>query len=189
MGTVTSLTAERMQEIIQEQIVDADIVGGNLILTRADGSTIDAGPTAGAGTIPYALVTKSAVQSIPNGSDTVLSFDTETKDNNAIHDNAVNNSRLTAKSAGLYLVQGLVTWDSNNTGVRDVLIKKNGTQISRVNMMSASGQNSFQNISKMVEMAVDEYVELQVFQNSGSSRSIQSGATQSGFSIAKLGSV
>jgi len=44
MATVTGLTAERMQEIIDATITDADIVAGHLILTLHDGSTIDAGP-------------------------------------------------------------------------------------------------------------------------------------------------
>lgn len=43
MATVTGLTAERMQEIIDATIVDADVVGTHLILTKEDGSTIDAG--------------------------------------------------------------------------------------------------------------------------------------------------
>lgn len=49
MGTATGLTAERMQEIIDATIVDADIIGGSLILTKSDGSTIDAGSVASSG--------------------------------------------------------------------------------------------------------------------------------------------
>lgn len=47
MATVTGLTKERMQEIIDATIVDADVVGDNLILTKEDGSTIDAGNVRG----------------------------------------------------------------------------------------------------------------------------------------------
>lgn len=46
MGSVTGLTAERMQEIIDSLFVDATVVGGHLILERGNGSTVDAGPTA-----------------------------------------------------------------------------------------------------------------------------------------------
>lgn len=46
MATVTGYTAERMQTIEDETVVDGDIVDGNLILVRRDGVTIDAGPTA-----------------------------------------------------------------------------------------------------------------------------------------------
>lgn len=47
MATVTGLTADRMQEIIDATIVDADVIGDNLILTKDDGSTIDAGNVRG----------------------------------------------------------------------------------------------------------------------------------------------
>lgn len=47
MPTVTVYTAERMQEIEDESIVDGDVVGDNLILTRHDGGTINAGSVRG----------------------------------------------------------------------------------------------------------------------------------------------
>ena len=47
MATITGLTAERMQEIEDASIIDAEIVGGNLILTKHDGNTINAGPVTG----------------------------------------------------------------------------------------------------------------------------------------------
>lgn len=47
MATVTGLTAERMQEIIDATIVDADVINQHLILTKDDGSTIDAGNVGG----------------------------------------------------------------------------------------------------------------------------------------------
>lgn len=43
MATVTSFTAEKMQEIVDAAIVDAEVISNNLILTREDGATIDAG--------------------------------------------------------------------------------------------------------------------------------------------------
>jgi microcystin-dependent protein len=47
MATITGLTAERMQEIEAASIIDGEIVGGNLILTKHDGTTINAGPVTG----------------------------------------------------------------------------------------------------------------------------------------------
>lgn len=48
MSTVTVYTAARMQEIEDGAIVDGDVVGDNLILTKHDGSTINAGNVRGA---------------------------------------------------------------------------------------------------------------------------------------------
>jgi microcystin-dependent protein len=47
MATVTGLTAARMQEIEDASVVDGEVIGGNLILTKHDGNTIDAGSVIG----------------------------------------------------------------------------------------------------------------------------------------------
>jgi microcystin-dependent protein len=44
MATITGLTAERMLEIEGQSVISGQVVSGNLILTRFDGTTIDAGP-------------------------------------------------------------------------------------------------------------------------------------------------
>ncbi|QCG77518.1 hypothetical protein SEA_DIZZYRUDY_21 [Microbacterium phage DizzyRudy] len=49
MGTATGLTAARMQEIIDQQILAGAVdLSGNLIMTRADGSSFNAGAVKGA---------------------------------------------------------------------------------------------------------------------------------------------
>lgn len=48
MATITGLTADRMLAIEAASIVDGDVVGDNLVLTRHDGSTINAGSVRGA---------------------------------------------------------------------------------------------------------------------------------------------
>lgn len=47
MTTVTSLTADRMLAIEAASVVDGDVINGNLILTKHDGSQINAGPVTG----------------------------------------------------------------------------------------------------------------------------------------------
>lgn len=54
MATVTGLTAARMLEIEAESVVDGDVVGTNLILSKHDGSTIDAGVVKGTDGAPGA---------------------------------------------------------------------------------------------------------------------------------------
>lgn len=52
MATVTAVTAERTLAIEAASIVDGDVVGDNLILTRHDGGQINAGSVRGAQGIP-----------------------------------------------------------------------------------------------------------------------------------------
>jgi len=47
MGTVTGLTAERMEEIEAASVVSGQVVGDDLILTKFDSSTINAGDVRG----------------------------------------------------------------------------------------------------------------------------------------------
>jgi len=47
MATVTGLTADRMLAIEAASIVDGEVVGDHLILTKHDGSQIDAGVVTG----------------------------------------------------------------------------------------------------------------------------------------------
>jgi microcystin-dependent protein len=47
MATITGLTKARMLEIEAASIVDGEVIGGNLILTKHDGTTINAGPVVG----------------------------------------------------------------------------------------------------------------------------------------------
>lgn len=47
MTTVTGFTAERMQEIEDGTVVDGDVVGDNLVLTKRDTTTINAGSVRG----------------------------------------------------------------------------------------------------------------------------------------------
>lgn len=47
MATITGLTAARMVAIEADSVIDGDVVGGNLILTKHDGSIINAGSVVG----------------------------------------------------------------------------------------------------------------------------------------------
>lgn len=65
MATVTGLTAERMEEIEAASIVDGNVVGGDLILTRQDGTPINAGSVQGP-----AGATGPTGPGVPNGGTT-----------------------------------------------------------------------------------------------------------------------
>lgn len=54
MATVTGLTAARTLELLDTMIVGAEVVAGDLILTKEDGSTVNAGPVEGAPGTPGA---------------------------------------------------------------------------------------------------------------------------------------
>lgn len=76
---------------------------------------------------PAARVGASANQSISNNTTTAITFNIEQFDNDAIHDNVTNNTRLTCKTPGRYLIGGSVRWASSAPGQRTLAIRLNGT--------------------------------------------------------------
>lgn len=71
MATVTGLTADRMLEIEAASVIDGDVVGNNLILTKHDGSQINAGdvrgPTGPQGPVGSDLAVLSSVSVLEMG--------------------------------------------------------------------------------------------------------------------------
>ncbi len=111
---------------------------------------------------------QGAAQNIPHNTTTVHAFNSEHYDTDNIHDNSVNNSRLTCRTAGKYLIIGQIAWGVNIVGQRLLAIRFNGSDrigAVRADAISAIyGQNE---VSTIYSLAVNEYVELRVWQNSG----------------------
>ena len=115
-----------------------------------------------------ARVYKSGSQSIPNNTHTILSFDQERWDTDTIHDNAVNNSRLTAKTAGLYLINAQVGFGTNVVGYRGIsfFIDNVDVPIRVFQNPNATDWHAMQ-ATTLWEMAVNSYAEVAAYQSSG----------------------
>lgn len=124
-----------------------------------------------------ASVTHNAAQSINDTTVTVLAFNTENFDTDAIHDTVTNNSRLTCKLTGKYFIGGVVYWDPNITGFRQIFIKLNGTTIlaSQIVAPSPAGQTQ-QVVGLLQSLTATDYVELYVQQGSGGALNVTSGS-------------
>jgi len=119
--------------------------------------------------LPAVQVTKSSAQSIANSTTTTLTWDTENLDTDAMHDNAINNSRLTARKAGKYVVFMNIVFSANNSGVRQLIIRKNGTVTLWTHIYPNAGVGEDQTFTAtIVDLAANEYIEGQVWHNGGS---------------------
>ena len=110
-----------------------------------------------------------ATQSIPDTTWTTLSLADEDWDTNNIHDLVTNNSRLTCKVAGKYVVWSWFQWETNSTGRRLGRILKNGTTTESQQEATISTAATFGGImiSTIIVLAVNDYIELQAYQNIG----------------------
>jgi hypothetical protein len=115
-----------------------------------------------------ARVYDDAVRSIPSGSWTKRAFPHERWDTDTIHDNVTNNSRLTCKTAGKYLIVGQVAMVMLSGKELNASILLNGATYISLNGLTAAVATSFNCIvSTVYELAVNDYVELQILHNNG----------------------
>lgn len=123
---------------------------------------------------PAVRVFHNASQATTTGVAFVLAFNSERIDQaggvaSTMHDTVTNNSRLTCRYAGVYLINGLVEIAANATGLRRLDVRLNGTTIigSESTLNIGAGANLQMEVSTLYPMAVNDYVELLVTQNSG----------------------
>jgi len=138
----------------------------------------------------WARAYHNTTQSIADTTDVTLAFNAERYDTDTIHDNSTNNSRLTATTAGIYLITASVEFDGSASGNRWLVVELNGTtklagHISR----HSDGDTTYMSISTIYSLSATDYVEVYVYQNSGGPLNIRStGNLSPEFSMIRLGS-
>lgn len=114
-----------------------------------------------------ARIYNSAPISVPHNTGVTLTFDSERWDTAGLHDTA-NPSRLTASTAGKYLIFGEVSFATQGGGSRIVGFLVNGTQSIATN--NAEGDPSHHTevpLTTVYELQAGDYVEFTVAQDSG----------------------
>lgn len=122
---------------------------------------------------------RSTSQSIPDATDTAISFDGVNSDAWACW-SAGNATRLTAPLTGRYMAVGNVTFVANGTGFRSVWIEKDATStVGRTDMPTAlAGSAVWLNVtSQPFDMTQGDYVRLMVRQNSGGALDVSNSST------------
>ena len=139
------------------------------VLTVASGIPSWAAPAGG--TYSGVRVTRSANQSIPNATETILTWDVETFDEGLYHSTATNTGRLTVPvgKAGYYNIYFAQQWDVNATGDRGVSLYINGTStgICGASALGDATDYPFCNGSTTYYLAEGDYVQLTGYQDRG----------------------
>ncbi len=118
---------------------------------------------------PACSVYNSAAVSLANGAATVLGADSENYDNDSMHSTVTNTSRVTAQTAGRYLVIASVRFDANATGNRQIDFYINGVLLTGGVILGNAGStnSTVLNLSKAAVLAAGDYVEVSATQRSG----------------------
>lgn len=128
--------------------------------------------------------TVSSAQSIPNNSYTKMEIDSVEFDSVASLDSA--NNRLIVKESGIYFINGSFNV-STSAGTLSQEIRVNGTSVKR-NTQQPSSVQSPTDSNRLIELNKDDYVELFVYQSSGSSANLNINAFSNFLSLYKLSS-
>lgn len=129
-----------------------------------------------AGAMPRAFAYRSASMTVPTSTLTVVTWNTDLYDTDAIHDTASVTSRFTVPTgmAGMWFVSYSIAFDPSGTGIRNTfLLTSAGARRYAEQTHDANGSSNQMNTgSAMIDMAAAEYVELWAFQDSGSTLSV-----------------
>ncbi len=132
------------------------------------------------GDIPYgfigAKIYNDGTQAIANVTSVIVLFGSEDFDTDGFHSISTNTGRFTIPTGlgGKYLLNGYLRWDTNTAGLRQTTWNKNGANIkgSVLSSTPTIGYNNSYSLSVVVDLAAGDYVELTVYQDSGSSRTL-----------------
>lgn len=133
----------------------------------------------GGGIIPSCRVYNNANISVPNATNTALTYNSEWWDTDSIHSTTTNTGRLTCVTAGIYHIYGHVVWGANSTGERKIDIRVNGTTWIASVRLTAGGSNNWMSIDTEYSLAATNYVELIAYQTSGAALIIARAANYS----------
>ena len=98
----------------------------------------------------------------------VLTFNSEIYDTDSIHSTGTNTGRLTCQKAGKYLIQGYIRWAGHASGVRGLSVLHSSGYLSEITVPTCGATvETAIVIGALWDLEVNEYVELQSFQNSG----------------------
>ena len=127
---------------------------------------------------PACSVFHSTTQSVATSTFTVLSADSEVFDNDAMHSTVTNTARITAQTAGRYLLFTRHNWQANTTGSRVIQYRVNGVdpgataqQLAALPVATA-GINTQLSAAWSLVLAAGDYVEVAGWQNSGAALNV-----------------
>jgi hypothetical protein len=130
--------------------------------------------------VPACRVYRTTVQLIPTSTNTIIGFDAERYDTDNIHDNVTNNTRLTCRTAGKYLITANLGFGTTAAGTRQLSIYLNGaTYLGLVSQPSNTGVDGpYMHVSCVQDLIVGDYVEVLVYQTSGAGLNVLAASGQ-----------
>ena len=134
----------------------------------------------------------TSAQSIPNNTNTAVTFNSETYDTDAFHSTSSNTSRITipAGKGGYYLFSAGTRWPGGSTtGLRGQYLYKNGVEIWAGTFFAPTNTTVNETLiyTQIFSAVATDYFELYVFQNTGGAHDVQMGSAKTTLQATYLG--
>lgn len=172
--------APRIHDFIQGHSTGGLTAGQHLRATGSSTMAFGATQLGDLPAIPAARVYHNANQSVADSTWTTLALNSERFDTDTIHDTVTNNTRLTAKTAGKYLITAVLEYATSGTGVRYAEVLLNGsTSIAFAQAVASAFLTGRVNITTVYAMATNDYIEIRAYQDSGGALNVLSSAQYS----------
>ena len=131
---------------------------------------------------PVELYIPAGSITISNGAYTTIGWSAEHFDSFGLHDNAVNNSRITIVRAGKYFAHAGIKWGAQGVpaGTLLVFLMVNGT----INIGLEETPHTYDQmmiVQRQFNLAAGDYIEVQVYQSSGGNLIIYGGGAYNSF--------
>lgn len=110
---------------------------------------------------------------ITTGSETAVTWEAATYQTGGAWWSASLPTRVYVPRPGLYRATGRIRWDANASGIRQVSLRRNGTETFALNFSPAATVEVVQECSDEVVCAAGDYLELTGLQTSGSNRTME----------------
>lgn len=151
----------------------ANLQDGAVTTAKIASNAVGAGAI---GSLPAARVFHSAAQTVASATNKTLAFNSERFDTDTIHDTVTNNSRLTATTAGVYVITASVRWAQQANTARAILfVVLNGTTTiaTQAESMGDAEFDVDQSVTTVYKLAATDYVEAIVHTTDSSGGTIE----------------
>jgi hypothetical protein len=168
-------------------------VGANDTVLTADSSTATGLKWATPSGASYRGVSlfDTTSQAIPNATDTIMTFNSESWDTDGFHSTSSNTSRITipAGLGGKYLVvMNTLPENLSATGARAMELYKNGSRLIICNSIEGSATAYVGLFAAfVVNLVATDYLEMMIYQDRGAATNFSRAANQAPFSATYLG--
>lgn len=151
-------------------VPQASITGLSTRLTNIEAvDTAQSGRLTTIETAPFCSLARTTDQNIPDSTATAMSWNTETEDSANAH-SGTNPTRMTCMRAGVYALSAAIPWDLNSSTMKyETYFSINGSTLinGTALMKTTSSITVVTTATAIVRLALTDYVEVIVWQNSG----------------------